>query len=84
MKHGWEPLCEYLGVPVPEGIPFPHVHTRAKLEGEMFILRVINWIWPLAFLVAPWAACWKLVQQIKKWRRSMLASIGKSDREYLL
>ncbi|KAL7551059.1 hypothetical protein ACHAWF_014261 [Thalassiosira exigua] len=28
---GWGPLCEFLGVPVPEDIPFPHVHTRAKL-----------------------------------------------------
>ena len=46
----WGPLCEYLGQPVPEGVVFPHVHTRAKLEGEMFFLRVITWIWPLVVL----------------------------------
>lgn len=50
VKQGWGPLCEYLGQPVPKGIAFPHVHTRAKLEGEMFFLRVITWIWPLAVL----------------------------------
>ena len=51
VKQGWGPLCEYLDVPVPEGIPFPHVHTRAKLEGEMFFLRMITWIWPMALLI---------------------------------
>ena len=57
VKQGWEPLCEYLGVPVPEGIPFPHVHTRAKLDGEMFVLRLITWIWPL-MIILPLAALW--------------------------
>ena len=27
VKQGWEPLCEFLGVPVP-GTPFPRVNTR--------------------------------------------------------
>ena len=26
-KHGWEPLCEFLGVPVPDA-PFPRVNSR--------------------------------------------------------
>eukprot|EP00555_Chaetoceros_dichaeta_P014162 CAMPEP_0198253012 /NCGR_PEP_ID=MMETSP1447-20131203/3483_1 /TAXON_ID=420782 /ORGANISM="Chaetoceros dichaeta, Strain CCMP1751" /LENGTH=299 /DNA_ID=CAMNT_0043938487 /DNA_START=103 /DNA_END=999 /DNA_ORIENTATION=- len=42
-KQGWEPLCEFLGVSVPEGITFPHVHTRAKLLGEMWFLELITW-----------------------------------------
>jgi hypothetical protein len=49
-KQGWEPLCEFLGVSVPEGITYPHVHTRAKLLGEMWFLELITWIWPLAGL----------------------------------
>ena len=44
VKEGWEPLCDFLGVPVPDGIPFPHVHTRAKLRGEMFFLRGVIWV----------------------------------------
>ena len=51
VKQGWEPLCEYLGHPVPEGIPFPHVHTRSILLGEMYFLRLITWIWPLAIIL---------------------------------
>jgi hypothetical protein len=30
-KQGWEPLCEFLGVPVPDG-PFPRVNSRDELE----------------------------------------------------
>jgi hypothetical protein len=26
VKEGWEPLCEFLGVEVPEGKPFPHLN----------------------------------------------------------
>eukprot|EP00580_Thalassiosira_gravida_P001722 CAMPEP_0201602006 /NCGR_PEP_ID=MMETSP0492-20130828/2832_1 /ASSEMBLY_ACC=CAM_ASM_000837 /TAXON_ID=420259 /ORGANISM="Thalassiosira gravida, Strain GMp14c1" /LENGTH=326 /DNA_ID=CAMNT_0048065385 /DNA_START=183 /DNA_END=1163 /DNA_ORIENTATION=+ len=48
VKQGWEPLCEFLGHPdPPQGIPFPHVHTRSKLEGEMFFLRMVTWVWKL-------------------------------------
>jgi len=50
VKQGWEPLCEFLGISVPVGIPFPHVHTRTKLLGEMRFLELITWIWPLAVL----------------------------------
>jgi hypothetical protein len=31
---GWEPLCDFLGLPVPAG-PFPHVNTRADFEAMM-------------------------------------------------
>lgn len=54
VKQGWEPLCNFLDVPVPEGIPFPHVHTRAKLEGEMYFLVLVTWIWPLIFIIPLW------------------------------
>jgi hypothetical protein len=26
VREGWEPLCDFLGVPVPEGEPFPHLN----------------------------------------------------------
>jgi len=47
VKQGWGPLCEFLGHPIPQGIHFPHVHTRSKLEGEMFFLRMVTWVWKL-------------------------------------
>ena len=51
VKEGWKPLCQYLGHPIPEGISFPHVHTRAKLQGEMFFLYLVTWVWPLIILL---------------------------------
>jgi hypothetical protein len=35
-KQGWEPLCNFLGVPVPD-VPFPQSNTR-----EEFINRIKN------------------------------------------
>ncbi|MCA9698204.1 MAG: hypothetical protein KC431_11820, partial [Myxococcales bacterium] len=29
VKQGWAPLCEFLGVPVPD-LPFPHVNDRQE------------------------------------------------------
>lgn len=29
VKQGWEPLCAFLGVPIPAGEPFPHVNDAA-------------------------------------------------------
>ncbi len=34
VKQGWEPLCRFLGVPVPE-LPFPHVNDAASFEQNM-------------------------------------------------
>jgi hypothetical protein len=35
VREGWGPLCSFLGVPVPEGKPFPHVN-----DAEEFRLRI--------------------------------------------
>ena len=32
VKQGWEPLCRFLGVPVPEGQPFPHLNERETFQ----------------------------------------------------
>jgi len=31
VKQGWEPLCAFLGVPVPS-TPFPHVNSREEMK----------------------------------------------------
>ena len=31
VKEGWEPLCRFLNVPVPEG-PFPHLNDREEFQ----------------------------------------------------
>ena len=32
VKQGWEPLCAFLGVPVPAGEPFPHVNNAESFQ----------------------------------------------------
>jgi hypothetical protein len=34
VKQGWEPLCAFLGVPVPEDDPFPHVNDTTQFQNE--------------------------------------------------
>lgn len=38
VKEGWKPICEFLGVPVPEGVPFPRsddwVEYKKMVEKE--------------------------------------------------
>ena len=35
ISQGWGPLCEFLGVPVPEGKPFPHVNDAAQFRARV-------------------------------------------------
>ena len=32
VKQGWAPLCAFLGVPIPEGEPFPHVNDAESFQ----------------------------------------------------
>ena len=43
VKQGWEPLCDFLGVPVPDE-PFPHLNDRASMTRIMGLLRVAPWV----------------------------------------
>ncbi len=35
VREGWEPLCAFLGVPVPDGKPFPHVNDAAEFRSRV-------------------------------------------------
>lgn len=64
VRDGWQPLCEFLGVSVPD-IPFPRVNERLMTASQMFTLLVITWIWPFLmvlpcfFLYYILHKCWK-------------------------
>lgn len=45
VKEGWEPLCQFLGVPVPD-TPFPHVNDSQAMKKRLNTLR-------LTFRLAP-------------------------------
>ena len=44
VKEGWEPLCAFLEVPVPD-VPFPHVNDREMILRNFKIMqRTLTWL----------------------------------------
>jgi hypothetical protein len=43
VREGWQPLCEFLGVPVPAGVEFPHVNETAYMVRLTRLLRAAHW-----------------------------------------
>jgi hypothetical protein len=47
VREGWGPLCAFLGVPVPDGKPFPHVNDaaefRSRIQRAARIMRTIGY-----------------------------------------
>lgn len=53
VKQGWEPLCRFLEVPVPDQ-PFPHVNDTAEFQGRIRSMNAMSWailLTPVALLV---------------------------------
>lgn len=44
VKDGWEPLCAFLGVPVPQKRPFPQANDRASMRQFMRQIQLISQI----------------------------------------
>jgi hypothetical protein len=58
VKEGWGPLCSFLGVPIPEGKPFPHLNDaeefRSRIRRGTFVVRAVacSVVGALALIVA--------------------------------
>ncbi|MEM7219593.1 MAG: sulfotransferase family protein [Pseudomonadota bacterium] len=57
VREGWEPLCRFLDVPVPDE-PFPRVNDTASMQRSIRIMEALNWL-PLVIAGAA-AAIWLL------------------------
>ena len=42
-KQGWEPLCKFLGVPVPDE-PFPNVNDTQQINRRVKIITIMAWV----------------------------------------
>ncbi|CAN0156386.1 unnamed protein product [Ascophyllum nodosum] len=51
MKDGWQPLCTFLGVPVPK-VPFPKSNSREEATQKLTSLGKIGWIAMLSAIAA--------------------------------
>ena len=43
VKEGWEPLCKFLDLPIPD-IPFPNINDRRQVQVTYNIIRFVSWI----------------------------------------
>ncbi len=42
-KEGWAPLCQFLGVPVPEGVEYPRANDTAEFRGTVKKVRALSY-----------------------------------------
>jgi len=50
VKAGWEPLCEFLGVEVPDA-PFPRTNDTAQMRRRLRGVKALSFVAPVALLV---------------------------------
>jgi hypothetical protein len=50
VKEGWKPLCDFLGVSVPEKKAFPHINERKNFRRLILLLKILNWLVPVVIL----------------------------------
>ena len=43
VQDGWQPLCDFLGVPVPDE-PFPHVNDTAEMKNRIKVVQAIGFL----------------------------------------
>ena len=55
VREGWEPLCEFLGVPEPEE-PFPHLNDAAQMRRGTKTVRALATAIPVALTLSVAAA----------------------------
>ena len=61
VNEGWQPLCEFLGQPVPADEPFPCLNDRAYFRRVIAGLRIAGWLVPTLVLAAAAATTWWLL-----------------------
>jgi hypothetical protein len=62
IQDGWEPLCAFLGRPVPEGQPFPHrndsAEFRSRVRRGVLMIRIVGYtVLGAIVLVVAWLIC---------------------------
>lgn len=44
VKEGWEPLCHFLGKPIPS-VPFPNVNETADINRATALMKIVTYTW---------------------------------------
>jgi hypothetical protein len=43
VREGWEPLCKFLGLPIPD-VPFPRTNSRRSIHAAIWAIRGFKWL----------------------------------------
>jgi hypothetical protein len=70
VKEGWEPLCAFLGVAVPQDEPFPHLNDRESFAGRMSAMERVSDVILLSSLLAAVLLIMRLLP-IARFRKSV-------------
>jgi len=70
---GWEPLCAFLGVPIPE-VPYPRTNKRRSMKILMIIMVIRSILW---FVFFPIVILLSLVEWLIWWRRDGFRDVSK-------
>ncbi|MEM7334090.1 MAG: sulfotransferase family protein [Chloroflexota bacterium] len=62
VKEGWEPLCDFLDVPVPQDRPFPHLNEKASTRKAYTTMRLFGYVAPVVALALIGLIVWLLSQ----------------------
>ena len=60
VKEGWQPLCNFLGVAIPENTPFPHVNDHETVKVQINRARRMYQVIPIAALLLLLLIVWLL------------------------
>ncbi|MEM7125991.1 MAG: flavodoxin [Chloroflexota bacterium] len=66
VKDGWEPLCEFLDVPMPQGVPFPHLNDKESIRKGLNSLRMVGYAVPMIALGVTALIAWLLGTKMKR------------------
>jgi hypothetical protein len=66
VKEGWEPLCNFLEIPVPVDTPFPHVNDHVTVKRQInrarWMYRVIPFVFFGLILIIGWLVWTSFIQ----------------------
>jgi len=63
VKEGWEPLCKFLKVPVPNE-PFPRVNDTGEIQRFIFMVKIFGWVFFALMIIIPIAIAYLMMQYL--------------------
>ena len=50
VEQGWKPLCDFLNIPMPEDLPFPHFNEREKMLERINKMKILGGMYIVVYV----------------------------------